>query len=282
MEENQTTAPEQQMEQPASQPQPQEEQSWIAGLPTDLQANDSLKKFSSVESLAKSYINAESMIGADKMVKPNKNFTEEDWNNFYTAAGRPDEAANYEVQYETDAPEVLDGFKNKAHTLGLNNQQAQGILDFYTSLEQQAQTNIEQQVQQQNHESELKLRQELGQQFDSKVMAAKQAAATFASEEILNLELMDGSRIGDHPQILRMFIGIADKMGEDIIRTESDASVQSNDQIDKEIAELTMPGTAYWNKTHPDHDRIVNRVLDLRGKRSSSDPAISVQPAMGG
>ena len=77
MEENQTTAPEQNLEQPgAIQEQPQET-NWMSSLPSDLQTNDSLTKFSSVESLAKSYINAQGIIGADKIVKPTNNFTEE-------------------------------------------------------------------------------------------------------------------------------------------------------------------------------------------------------------
>jgi len=275
MEENQTTASEQPSQQPVS--QPTEEQSWITSLPADLQENDSLKKFSSLESLAKSYVNAEKMIGADKIIKPNQNYTDDDWSNFYTAAGRPDEPGNYTLNYETENPDALNAYKAQVHSLGLNDKQAQGILDYYKSMEEAAQKTMAANFQEANHKAELDLRNEFGQQFNEKIVQSKQAAQTFASEEILNMELKDGTRLADNPNIIKMFAGIADKMGEDVIRTESDASTVSVAAIEKELSELTMPGTAYWNKTHPDHDKIVERVLALREQRPSPEAELSFQ-----
>ena len=282
MEENQTTAPEQQTEQPEQIQEQPTENNWISSLPEDLQGNESLKKFSSIESLAKSYVNAESMIGADKMIKPNKNFTDDDWNNFYSAAGRPDEAKNYDIKYETDNPEALDSYKAAVHKMGLSTSQAQSILDYYTEMNKTASDTFTRDLEQKKHQQELELRKELGQQFDPSIMKARQAAQTFASEEILNLPMADGSTFKDHPAIIKMFMGIADKMGEDVIRADGDGSFLSPIEIDKQIAELTQPNMPYWNKTHPDHDKAVAQVLELREKKPRDNPEISFQPAMGG
>ncbi len=89
--------------------------------------------------MAKSYVNAEKMIGADKIIKPNQNYTDDDWSNFYTAAGRPDEPGNYTLNYETENPDALNAYKAQVHSLGLNDKQAQGILDYYKSMEEAAQ-----------------------------------------------------------------------------------------------------------------------------------------------
>jgi len=280
MEENQTTAVEQTQEQPgAIQEQPQET-NWMSSLPEDLQSNESLKKFSSIESLAKSYVNAQGIIGADKIVKPTNNFTEEDWSNFHSAGGRPDEAKGYELNYETETPEVLDNFKASAHGLGLSTTQAQGILDYYNQMQSTAIESMTRDSEQQKHQSELELRKELGQQFEPSIMKARQAAQTFASEEILKLQLQDGSALKDHPGVVKMFMGIADKMGEDVIRAEGDGSFLSPTEIDKQISELTQPNTAYWSKTHPDHDKVVQQVLELREKKPQTDPQIKFQSAM--
>ena len=282
MEENQTTAVEETQEQPgAIQEQPQET-NWMSSLPEDLQSNESLKKFSSIESLAKSYVNAQGIIGADKIVKPTNNFTEEDWSNFHAAGGRPDEATGYELNYETETPEVLDNFKQSAHGLGLSTKQAQGILDYYNEMNKTFSESFTRDMEQQKHQAELEMRKELGQQFEPSVMKARQAASTFASEEILNIKLQDGSDFKDHPAIIKMFIGIADKMGEDVIRAEGDANFLSPTEIDKQINELTQPNTAYWNKTHPDHDKVVQQVLELREKKQQTDPLINFQSAMVG
>ena len=91
MSEDQVTAVEQQ-----SQPSeltatetPTTKVSWRDSLPDDIKGNTSLEKFSDVSTLAKSYINAESMIGKDKMVVPGVNTTEDEWNDIYTKLGRP-------------------------------------------------------------------------------------------------------------------------------------------------------------------------------------------------
>jgi len=34
--------------------------------------------------------------------------------------------------------------------------------------------------------------------------------------------------------------------------------------IEKEINELTQEGSAYWNKTHPNHQKAIDDVLNLR------------------
>ena len=68
MSEEQVTAAEQQ-----SQPSEQTETvevSWRDSLPEDIRDNSSLSKFTDVSTLAKSYINAEQMIGKDKFTIP--------------------------------------------------------------------------------------------------------------------------------------------------------------------------------------------------------------------
>ena len=47
---------------------------------SEVYRNDpNIEKFTEIDALAKSYINATRMIGQDKMVVPNKNFTEDQW-----------------------------------------------------------------------------------------------------------------------------------------------------------------------------------------------------------
>ena len=57
-------------------------------LPEDLRNNPSLKNFNDVGGLAKSYVHAQRMIGADKIALPNQNSTDEDWANVYNKLGR--------------------------------------------------------------------------------------------------------------------------------------------------------------------------------------------------
>ena len=49
-----------------------------------------------------------------------------------------------------------------------------------------------------------------------------------------------------------------------IVGTEADNVLQGRD-VEKEIEELTSDRQgAYWNKMHPNHNKVVNQVLALR------------------
>ena len=60
--------------------------------------------------LAKSYVNAQSMIGADKVAIPGKHATDEDWGEVYRRLGRPDTPEGYELVNEV--PEGVEANDN--------------------------------------------------------------------------------------------------------------------------------------------------------------------------
>ena len=65
---------------------------------SEVYRNDpNIQKFSEADALPKSYINAVRMIGQDKMIVPNKNFTEDQWEEAYIKMGRPDSAEKYSL-----------------------------------------------------------------------------------------------------------------------------------------------------------------------------------------
>ena len=83
--------------------------------------------------------------------------------------------------------------------------------------------------------------------------------------EVLDMTLSNGTRLGDHPEIIRGFAKIAGMMAEDkIVSTESE-SVQSNQSIQDEIDTIINDkASPYWNKNHPSHDKQVQQVYTLR------------------
>ena len=75
------------------------------------------------------------MICKDKVAVPNKNSTDDQWNEVYDKLGRPESADKYSLNAKSDVVPIDDNaikqFAENAHQLGLNNKQAQGILEFY-------------------------------------------------------------------------------------------------------------------------------------------------------
>jgi len=243
--------------------------SWKDSISEEYRVDPNIEKFTEIDALAKSYINATKMIGQDKVVIPNNNSTDDQWNEVYSKLGRPESADKYAFDINSEVvnldEDAVNSFAEQSHKLGLNNKQAQGILDFYKN-------NMESSTQQSvidtetaQAQAEQQLRQEWGRDFDGKVKQAGALAKANINPEVLDMQLQDGTRIGDHPEIIKGFAKIANMMSEDkILGTESE-NVDTVKDIESEIAALSNDKNGpYWNRTHPDHDKVVQQVYTLR------------------
>ena len=252
-----------------TQPQPTVNKTWKEAISEEFRSDPNIEKFTEIDALAKSYINATKMIGQDKVAVPNKNSTEDQWNEVYDKLGRPESADKYALDVKSDVVPLDDGavkqFAENAHKLGLSNKQAQGVLEFYkNSMEGTAQqSKVDTETAQVQAEQEL--RQEWGREFENNVKKAGALAKANMNSDILDLELKSGIRVGDHPELIKGFAKIASMMSEDkIVSPESDSASKSAD-IESEISTITNNTDGpYWNKQHPDHDKVVQQVYTLR------------------
>lgn len=270
MSEDQVTAVEQQSQpsEPTATETPTTEVSWRDSLPDDIKGNTSLEKFSDVSTLAKSYINAESMIGKDKMVVPGVNTTEDEWNDIYTKLGRPSTPDEYNLELALQEGEVVDdqlfaSFKDAAHKHGLSPQQAQGILDYYNNISTQTlneQNNASVLAQEQ---SSRELREEWGRSYDDNLAKASQIGKQYLGEDAFQLQMADGSMLGDNATLIKGLAKLAMVMSEDTLVGDKD-SVTSNAGVQDQLNNLTAPTSPYWNKSDPQHDATVQKVYALR------------------
>src|SRR5210317_830366 len=249
--------------------QPTVAKSWKDTISEEFRNDPNISKFTEIDALAKSYINATRMIGQDKVSVPNENSTDDQWNEVYSKLGRPESPDKYKLEAASDVVPLDEGaiksFAENAHQLGLNNKQAQGILEFYkNSMEGSAQQNqVDMETAQANAEQEL--RKEWGRAYEDNIKKAGAVAKANMDANILDMQLKDGTRLGDHPAVIKGFANIANLLSEDkLVGTESENVDQSTDysaEISKIVNDRDGP---YWNKAHPDHDKMVQKVFNLR------------------
>jgi hypothetical protein len=249
--------------------------SWKDAISQEYRDDQNIQKFTEIDALAKSYINATKMIGQDKMVIPNNNSTDDQWNEVYEKLGRPESAEKYKLEAKSDVVPMDEGaiktFAEQSHKLGLNNKQAQGILEFYkNSMEgtaKQAQVDTETAQAQSTQE----LRQEWGRDFDAKIKQAASLAKANISADVLDMQLQNGTRLGDHPEIIKGFAKIANMMSEDKILSTESENVNVGKDLESEIATIMNNRAGpYWNKQHPDHDKSVQQLYTLREMANSN------------
>ena len=236
---------------------------------SEVYRNDpNIEKFTEADALAKSYINAVKMIGQDKIAIPTNNSTQEAWDEAYNKLGRPESAEKYDLDINSEIVAMdenqIKSFAEQSHKLGLNNKQAQGILEFYKdNMEgsvQQSKIDIEtSQAQAEQH-----LRQEWGRDYDAKVKQAG-AVAKANMPGVLDLVLQDGTRVGDNSEIIKGFSKIAAMFSEDKMVTTESENVDSVKNIEQEISQMMNDKAhPYHIKGHPEHDKSIQQMLTLR------------------
>jgi len=250
---------------------PETSTDWKVSLSDDVKADKSLENIKDINALAKSYIHAQKMVGSDKIPVPNKYATEDDWNAVYEKLGRPKTADGYKFDLPQDkqVDEVsLKEFSSQAHKLGLLPSQAQGMVKFYNEITAKSLQDADSKALTARETSTKELKQEWGQAFDQKVSQAATLAKSVGATELLDTNLADGTKLGDHPVMIKAFAELANKMGEDSIVQASGPTYLTPNQIEKQIGELTQTDSAYWDKNHTNHEAAVQEVLALREKKN--------------
>jgi len=226
-------------------------------IPEELRQHPSISPIKDVENLARSYVNAQRLIGADKIAVP-VNPTDEDLDRIYDRLGRPEKPGDYGIDVDGNVitEELAADYADIAHKLRLTPDQAKGVLDYYRStVEQSGAASLEaaEVAKEQTVES---LRSEWGRAFDQKVEAAAQVAQEFGNPDMFNITLADGSKLGDNAEFIKAFAKIADfrqtVTSEDTVAEMSQSNVMTPASAQAEIDAIMGDKThAYWDRKNP-------------------------------
>ena len=248
-------------------------QNWKDTLPDELKGEKALESIQDIPGLAKSYIHAQKMIGSDKIPVPNKFATDEDWQAVYDKLGRPQEpdAYNFKLDENSSIDEnALKGFKEAAHKNGLLPKQAEGIIKFYDEMTNNMLTDLNSKAEQGRMNAEQELKKEWGAAYNQKLQAVSATSQKYLDSDFAHLTLSDGTKVGDHPAFVKAFAAIANDLGEDQVLSGNGPQYLTPAEIDKQVRELQAPGSAYWQKNHPNHAAAVQEVQDLLAMKLNS------------
>lgn len=183
-------------------------------LSGELANEPSLRNFDTVDKLANSYVHAVKKMGA-----PPESFLKipqegESWEEIHGLLGRPSEPDGYQFEdFGDDNDGELDGFREWAHNLGFTNDQALGVL---SELNDQAVSSREQETvdyERQQQEGVEALRREWPKEtYDEELDFSRRGFSQFATKE--DLEFMDSSGLGNHPNVIKLFNRIGKAMSE--------------------------------------------------------------------
>ena len=245
---------------------------FLSTIPEELRDHPSLSPIKDVENLARSYVNAQKLIGADKIPMP-VNPTDEDLDRIYGRLGRPETAEGYEIPVDGNivTEEVAKDYADVAHKLRLSPQQASGILEYYQSLAGQSEEAMAANDEKIMQDTELSLKREWGDDYGNKLAMAKEAVESFASTDMLEIRLADGTKVGNHPDFIKAFAKMADfrhnMTSEDTVADAPMARTMNRQAAKNEIdAIMNDKSHAYWDRKNVvGRQQAIQRMQELWG-----------------
>ncbi len=250
---------------------------WRESLSPDLRENPTLANLDSVEALAKEHINVQKLIGGEKLARPQEDWTPEQFDDFYTQLGRPAKVEDYNLD-GVERPEGVDwddGFQSHMlgilHKGGASNDLVRQVLAGYGEYVGSA-VSADNVDKAQTRESQIQdLRSEWGKSFDAQVDLAKRALRAGAGEgfeELADLEMAGGGKLGDNPAVIKAFATLGGKMNEHglVGGTSSVRTTLSPQEAGAQRNKLMADETfleAYLNAEHLEHGAAVKRMTAL-------------------
>ena len=248
---------------------------WKASLSEDLRNDPSLTSISDVGSLAKSFVHAQRMVGADKVSIPKDDASPDDWNEYYNRLGRPE-------KYEISKPQLAEGLDYNQemetkmlgvmHEAGLSQKQANALYNGYMNYISDGFKDMETNTAMQREGWDKEIRQEFGKAYDERVDLAQSAAAEFGGEPFQ--QWLDESGMGDHPMMIKMFA----KIGQSMMESGSEPTGMSTqftmtpDAARQEIARLQRDPNFMKQYTDNDVDGHIQAIEKMRDLFSYAYP----------
>lgn len=240
---------------------------WMSSMPDDIKGSSSLGKFKDVENLARGYMNAEKLLGRDKIPMPK---TDAEFADVYAKLGCPADIKEYQVALGdikvSDAMKEslnsdLPAFLEVAKASGLNSKQANTIFNtfagYVSEIEAQQQANIDTEYAQ----AEAAIRAEYGEATPVKLNLANRMLSQMGGDELVGA--IANSGLGRNPAFVKMMVKLGEMHAEELgIDKTGNANLMTPSNIKQQISDL-QASPAYWDATHPDHRSTVDRVTQL-------------------
>lgn len=242
----------------------------------------------SSDDLWKMTANAQSLIGKRPAGIPDSNAAPEEWDKFYKAIGRPDDASGYELSAEFEGlPGGVDLSKSQAmaqelaHQIGLSPKQAQDLWQGYMSKEIEAYNTDIEAKQAREVELDAEFDKLSNSMFGDSFKDVSQQAEAYLKENLPSE--LDGvvDTMRDNPKSMLAMIHLVNKTQQDIIEVKkkygAEDKLSSGGQVSAQsvheiTAKLVEAKSKYNSESvfSPQRQVIMDEINALRSQLSSA------------
>jgi hypothetical protein len=253
-------------------------QNWKEALPEEIRGEASLTNVPDVPTLVKNYINAQKMIGADKVAIPGKHASENDWKEVYYKLGLPRDSKEYNVELDPKTnldKDFVETFKGKAHEIGLMPNQAKKMAEWFGKIN----TEVNAEADKQNRQAVINqmngLKKEWGNDYEQNIIRARAAIMEFADDGMK--KFIKDAGLTTNPAFIKLMTKVGETLSEDTLKSHSvsqNANELSPAQANEKIAEIKANAKhPYWNPEHENHlaaKKEMNQLFEWANPRKTS------------
>jgi len=246
-------------------------ENWKEGLPEEFRADPSLASIKDIPNLTKAFINAQKLIGKDKIPVPDQHATEEDWQNIFDKLGRPKELKDYQVKLDKEAgleDSFLDSFKEQAHKAGILPKQAEKLLNWYGLTAKGAAESLKAKHTEKQTAEIAELKKEWGNGFEQQIKIAELAIRDFGGDELI--KHLKESGLNNDSRLIKVFAKIGAELREDKLPggTSREGGGMTPEQAKERIESIKSDRQhPYYLKDHPNHQAAVAEMSKLWEQR---------------
>lgn len=238
---------------------------WLDGVSEDLRGEETLKKFTSVDGLAKSYVELEKRLGRSVVI-PGEGATTEEVQAFRARMGVPDAPEGYGFKIpQIEGVEINEARITEAaqvmHDLGIAKDTASKLLDVVFGKWVPADAEaMQRMVEQQRTEAEAQLKKEWGDGYTGKVEQANRVLSLAPADLQGHIKQISGN----DPHFIKFLSMLGEKITEGrFVQDHVDTSPES---LEKRIQDLKADPD-YWNTASPRHKGLRDEVKKLYGMK---------------
>lgn len=232
---------------------------WKNGLPDDLKNDPTIKNLKDVPAALRMLLNAQKLIGKDKLVIPEASASDEQWAEAMKKLGLPEDASKYDFK----SPEGMDAdflkeFKDFGVKAGILPRQAEKLMGWFKERADKMQADSENEDKAIYTRAVDGLKREWGQAFDRKLAEASGMFKQFTDEETRK-ELRELG-FSNHPSIVKMMAKIAEAFGPGkFVNPEGGNGAMgiTPEEAEKKITEVysKYPAHPYFDKNNAGHEQ---------------------------
>jgi hypothetical protein len=248
--------------------------SWYGSIEESIAKEPSIERFKdkSINDFAKSYAEAQKLIGRKGMIVPKDAEDKDAWDNVWKTLGKPSDPKEYKADIELPdnmkhyyKEEKFEEFRKLAHDADLTQSQYDKLVKGYMGQVFGELQGMQAKTEQERVELDNELRGEWGQAYDAKVKIAKEAMAQLGE---LDKSVID--ELSKNPMQVKIWANVGDKISGDSMVKGRQYVPMTPSQASQEISEILKDeDNVLYNQGHREHNSRIERLKHLYKIRDS-------------